>query len=187
MEPCADPDWNLSAIGMPIEVDLGCARGHFLEAMARLYPNRFFLGVERLKLRYEKTIRRVASLENAMAWQVDSRQAVKSLLPKARIDTIHISFPDPWPKRRHHNRRLISPAFLQECAQLLNSSGRLRLMTDHSGYFSVMRAAAWVCNELTEVEWDHREEYPMTEFQKRFALSGVMVYCLALKKVRHSF
>ncbi len=185
MEPFIDPGWNLPPTGMPVEVDLGCARGHFLEAMARSYPNRFFLGVERLKLRYEKTVRRVASLNNAMVWCVDCRQAVETLLPKARIDTIHISFPDPWPKRRHHNRRLVSPEFLRKCVQLLTSSGRLRLMTDHMGYFAAMQAALQSCNELSEEKWDHREELPPTEFQRRFFMSGIMVYRLALKKVCH--
>lgn len=185
MEPFVDPDWSLPPPNIPLEVDLGCARGHFLEAMARLYPNRFFLGVERLKTRYEKTLRRVASLNNAMVWCVDCRQAVETLLPKAGIDTIHISFPDPWPKRRHHNRRLVSREFLQKCAQLLTSSGRLRLMTDHEGYFAAMQAAAQTCDELLKEESYHSEELPPTEFQKRFFMSGIMVYRLALKKVCH--
>ncbi len=168
--------------GIPIEVDLGCARGHFLEAMAHLYPNRFFLGVERLKLRYQKTLRRVNSLTNATVWWMDSRQAVETLLPRAGIHTIHISFPDPWPKRRHYRRRLVSSEFLQKCASALTSSGNLRLMTDHPGYFAAMQAAAKACNEFSEEKWENNAEFPLTEFQKRFIVSGAPIYCLVLRK-----
>lgn len=167
---------------MPIEVDLGCARGHFLEAMARLYPDRFFLGVERLKRRYEKTMRRIMSLSNAGVWCVDCREVVEWFLPQAGIETIHISFPDPWPKRRHFCRRLVSPEFLQKCEYLLAPGGRLRLMTDHLGYFNTMQAAVGTCGELSEEEWDDGNEIPMTEFQKRFSDSGIPIYRLLLRR-----
>ena len=151
--------------------------------MARLYPHKFFLGVERLKLRYEKTRRRVACFPNAAVWRAECHQAVETLLPRAGIDTIHISFPDPWPKRRHHSRRLVSPEFLRKCISVLVPNGQVRLMTDHLGYFHSMRTAVKGCDELFEEEWNDSQEAPMTEFQKRFVASGIKVHRLALRKI----
>ncbi|MFZ0505086.1 MAG: hypothetical protein WAM44_15310, partial [Chthoniobacterales bacterium] len=97
----------------PLEIDLGSGSGKFLVEAGERFPERNFLGIERLLGRVRKTRRKACqlSLGNVRVLRVEIDYAVKYLLPPGSVSRFHLSFPDPWPKRRHHSRRLVDEEF----------------------------------------------------------------------------
>ena len=90
----------------PLEVELGCGDASFLAEYARRHPERNFIGVERLLGRLRKLDRkgRRAGLMNLRGVRIESSYFLEYLLPRHSISALHIYFPDPWPKKRHHRR-----------------------------------------------------------------------------------
>src|SRR6478609_7727027 len=115
-EDCLTP-LNFDAIfgrEAPIHVDLGCGDGSFLASLASDNPGGNFLGIERLLGRVRTACRKVerAGLANARVLRFEISYAVQYLVPANSITTFHLMFPDPWPKRRHASRRVISESLL---------------------------------------------------------------------------
>jgi tRNA (guanine-N7-)-methyltransferase len=164
------------------EIDLGCHRGTFLVAMAESFPESRFLGIERQRSRVERCLKKIdrLGLQNAHAIQAEGLAELRKRGLRARI--IHVSFPDPWPKRRHQSRRLVNRSFLDEAWQVLEPAGVLRLMTDDAPYFEAMRMAAGDCAGFREVDWEDGRVYPETEFQRKFAAIAKPFYRLALRR-----
>lgn len=167
----------------PLEIDVGCHKGLFLVAMAELLPDRNFLGIELQTERVEKTRRKIKNhgVPNAEVWQGEGLECLKGL-PDGCADYIHVLFPDPWPKRRHHTRRLVQTQFLQHCARLLKPGAILRLVTDHEQYAESMREVVAGAEPFTLVGTTEDREYPLTEFQKKFLTDGRPVYRLILRR-----
>jgi tRNA (guanine-N7-)-methyltransferase len=170
------PAWAQQA--SPIEVDVGCHRGTFLVAMAELYPERRFLGIERQASRVERCLKKIARLGfvNAHAVQGEGLSALRELELRARV--VHVSFPDPWPKRRHHVRRMVSEKFLAEAWAVIEPAGILRLMTDDESYFRAMERAALACDGFEPIAWEDGRAYPPTEFQMKFVSKPVYRFAL---------
>lgn len=160
----------------PLEVDFGCHRGTFLLGMAERYPAVNFLGIEKQSARVEKCLAKIRrrGLTNALAVRGEGTDALTSWLPDQSVAIIHVSFPDPWPKRRHASRRLLSSDFLAACARALRRGGVLRLMTDDQAYFAEMKcllAGSW-----EECSWEDGVERPATAFEKTFLTLGHRPY-----------
>lgn len=166
----------------PLEIDIGCHKGLFLAEMARLHPERNFLGIERQRERVERTRRKIHALglANADVVQAEGFEALAGVGP-ACVDYIHVLFPDPWPKRRHHSRRLVQKAFLDRCAAILKPGGMLRLVTDDEPYAKSMREVSLDAAEL-KPEAEEDRPYPLTEFQKKFIADGRPFYTLLLRR-----
>jgi len=120
-----------------LEVDLGCGKGRFLTERARTCPGVSFLGVDRKLSRIRKTDRKVvrAQLRNVRLLRVEAAYLVEHLLPQRSVRACYVLFPDPWPKRRHHRRRLITPRFVRALHGALEPAGCVHLATDHLDYF----------------------------------------------------
>lgn len=163
----------------PLEVDVGSHRGTFLVAMAEMHRDRRFLGIERQRSRVERCLKKIHRLQLSNAFAIAGEGLAVLREAELRAEVIHVSFPDPWPKRRHHVRRLVNAAFLRDAAACLTKRGVLRLMTDDAAYFGAMQAAAGACELFERVDWDDGREYPPTEFQMKF--ESLPVYRLALR------
>jgi len=124
----------------PLEVELGSGDGSFLVAYAKQNPERNFLGVERLLGRIRKTARKSvrAGLMNLRCIRIESAYLLEFLLPRNSVSALHIYFPDPWPKRKHHRHRLINERFPALASQALVPAGRIYLRTDHPEYHAQM-------------------------------------------------
>jgi tRNA (guanine-N7-)-methyltransferase len=170
--------------GAPLEVDLGCGDGAFLVELARRAPERRFLGVERLLGRVRKTCRRLAreGLSNARLIRVESHYLVRYLLPPGSASVIHVMFPDPWPKRKHHYHRLIQTDFLDAVQGALGEGGELRLTTDDLPYFQHMREVFSVHPGFVEEPWAPGDDYPQTDFERYFRGLGQPIYRALLRK-----
>ena len=168
----------------PMELDLGCGDGSFLTAMAARAPDRNFLGVERLLGRVRRTCRRAAAkgLSNVRVVRLETLYLLRFLIPEGAVATLHLMFPDPWPKRRHQRRRVFQSEFLDVAGAALEPGGELRLTTDDAPYFKHMRAVFAAHLGFCEEFWDPGEDYPQTDFERHFRTQGLEIYRALLRR-----
>jgi len=169
----------------PLEVDLGSGDGSFLVAMANRAPERNFLGVERLLGRVRKTCRRMARTQarNGRIIRVESHYLIRHLLPRGSVSVMHVMFPDPWPKRHHHHKRLIQTEFLDTAREALAPGGELRLTTDNLPYFQHMRKVFSVHSGFAEEPWTPGPDYPQTDFERLFRSQGLPIHRALLRRI----
>jgi tRNA (guanine-N7-)-methyltransferase len=167
----------------PVDVDLGCGDGAFLAALAAQNPDRNFLGIERLFGRVRRACRKLADEEigNARLLRVESSYAIRYLLPPDSISLFYLNFPDPWPKRRHQRRRIVSKEFLESVYSALLQGGLLAIATDQLDYLTHVQR---VLNEVVGFVLDPVTlVLPISTFEKRFRDQRQKIYRLALRKV----
>jgi tRNA (guanine-N7-)-methyltransferase len=124
----------------PLEVELGSGDGSFLLTFAALHPERNFIGVERLMGRIKKLDKkgRRMGLHNLRGVRIESVYFLQYLLPPGSVDELHIYFPDPWPKKKHHKNRLINERFPTLARRVLAPNGLVHLRTDDADYYEQM-------------------------------------------------
>jgi len=152
-----ETEWNQ---GGPRAVDLGCGKGRFLLAHARNHPEMRILGIER-KLRRVRKIDRKASraeLRNLRVLRMEANYAMRYLIPAAWIDICYIYFPDPWPKDRHRDHRLLTPGFMDVLERTLSPSGIVHFATDHAPYFDEVME-----HLKPDARWKEEDPYLPTE------------------------
>ena len=125
----------------PLILEIGFGDGESLAALCASYPDFNFIGVEVYRPGVGHLLLRAAELElrNLRIACADAVEMLEGVLPDACLDRVQIFFPDPWPKLRHHKRRLIQPAFAALLEQKLKRGGQLHLATDCESYARVAR------------------------------------------------
>ena len=165
----------------PLEVDLGCGDGSFLVEMAQHYPERNFLGVERLLGRVRKVGRRASrlGLENLKVLRLEAKYTAEWLLPRHSVNRLHLLFPDPWPKARHHKRRLVQEPFLAALENILVPGGEFLFKTDHEEYYEWALEEVDAFAGLTLRDWpDGAFFYSETDFERQWKAEGRSVHQL---------
>jgi tRNA (guanine-N7-)-methyltransferase len=167
----------------PLEVDLGCGDGSFLAALAQQDRHKNFLGTERLLGRVRSACRKIAQseLNNARILRIESSYAVRHLFAAQSVDRFHLLFPDPWPKRRHTRRRIVTEEFLESIHRALVPHGMLQIATDQTDYFESMQELASRFAGFAAVS--EGGPLPATTFQKQFEQRGLKIHRLRLRKV----
>ena len=172
---CAPFNWReIFGNDHPVELDLGAGDGGFALAYARQHPEINLLAVERLLGRVRKIEKRATrtGLANLRVLRLEFGYTVRYLLPPGSIAIAHILFPDPWPKRRHWDRRLVQPEFVRDLAKALRPGGEFRFTTDHAHYFETAQEAVAEAQVLDRApEWDWSSD-PKTDFQQTFETEG---------------
>jgi tRNA (guanine-N7-)-methyltransferase len=127
----------------PMVVEIGFGRGEFLSNLAVERPSVAHVGVDVSFKRVLKMARRLArtGIRNIRLVEGTGQELVGELLPECSVETFWVNFSDPWPKKRHHRRRLIQPPFLRDLALRLQPGGRVEIATDHDGYAEWIDAA----------------------------------------------
>jgi tRNA (guanine-N7-)-methyltransferase len=156
----------------PKILEIGFGMGETTAKIAQSMPNSDFLGVEvhtpgvggLLKLVEEM------SLSNVRIIQHDVVDVLNHMIPDCALDGIHIFFPDPWHKKRHHKRRLIQAEFVKLLCTKLKSGGYLHVATDWKDYaewvFDILKVEQQL--ENTAVDYAPKPDYrPLTKFENR--------------------
>jgi tRNA (guanine-N7-)-methyltransferase len=169
-------------------LEIGFGNGESLVALAQAHPDEDFLGIEVHRPGVGHLMLRVESLGLSNI-RVACRDAVEVLarqLPDASLDAVLLYFPDPWPKKRHHKRRIVQPAFVALVASKLKPGGPFRLATDWQNYAEQMLAVVGDCAML-ENEFDagyapRPDSRPLTRFETRGQRLGHEVWDLCFRK-----
>lgn len=162
----------------PIEVDIGTGKGTFLVAAAQRAPERNFLGIDRLLVRLRKVdskVRRLG-LTNVRLVRLEAGYFVRYLVPAGSVAVYHIYCPDPWPKRRHHRRRLITAEFVADLHRTLQPEGEVRFSTDDTGYFEQAVQLFEAHQGFQELAWPTEAPIIPTDFEALFQQQGIRIH-----------
>lgn len=175
----------------PVEAEIGTGKGTFLLDRGQARPEINFLGIEyaRAYCCYAADRFRRHGITNVRMQRADARHVFKVCLPPESLLRIHIYFPDPWPKRRHHRRRLIQPGFIADARRALCTGGQIIIVTDHHGYFEQIRAVlAAAAPGLAVIDMpqvaDTDGELVGTNFERKYIAQGRAFYSAARLKYR---
>jgi len=122
----------------PFELEIGSGKGTFLVQQAGQHPQTNYLGIEYARefFVYAADRMRRHALENVRMLHADASEFVRFRLPQGIVSVIHLYFSDPWPKSRHHKRRVVQDATMEAFARVLVPNGDLHLVTDHPDLFA---------------------------------------------------
>src|SRR5258708_4864226 len=139
--------------GRPCTLEIGFGNGEHLAGRAQGEPERNFLGLEVYRPGIGCLLRTAAAAElgNLRVIAHDGVEVLREQIAPDALDEVEILFPDPWPKKRHHKRRLIQAEFALVLATRLAAGGRLRLATDWEPYAEQMRLVLDACGVLEGV------------------------------------
>lgn len=174
----------------PVVLEIGFGNGEHLLARAAAEPARDFVGVEVHRPGVGRVLNRAqaAGIGNLRVACHDAVEVLRDWLPARALAEIVVYFPDPWPKKRHHKRRLVQPAFAQLAASRLAPGGLLKLATDWADYARHMRevldAEPALQNAAGAAGYVPRpDERPPTRFELRGQRLGHEVFDLVYRRV----
>jgi len=184
-----DPGALFPGGARPLWLEIGFGAGEHMAAQAAAHPEvgligcePYIAGVASLLARAER-----AGLANLRV-VVDDARLLLAALPDGSLERIFVLFPDPWPKTRHHKRRIVNPATVAEFARLLAPGGELRLATDDMGYARAMLLALGGQPELVwlaerPVDWRERpDDAPPTRYEHKARAAGRACVYLRLRR-----
>jgi tRNA (guanine-N7-)-methyltransferase len=173
----------------PLEVEVGSGKGLFLQTAAKATPAHDFLGVE-IATKYSRyTAARLAklALPNAVVIHGDALRLFSEMLPDDSLAAVHVYFPDPWWKKRHHKRRVMNEQFVTDIARVLAPAGLLHFWTDVEERFEAtlqliaaetrMAGPLDVAVRQAEHDLDYR-----THFERRMRLGDRPVFRAEFRK-----
>ena len=173
----------------PVVLEIGFGMGDSLIEMARHAPEKDFIGIEVHPPGVGRLLARVAEegLTNIRVYCDDAVEVLAQCIPDDSLETLQLFFPDPWPKKRHHKRRIVQPAFAQSIRKKLRVGGCFHMATDWENYaehmMEVMSAAEGYRNRAGEGQYSPQPEWrPVTKFQQRGERLGHGVWDLMFER-----
>lgn len=150
-QPALDPTTLFPSPVSEVWLEVGFGGGEHLAWQARHHPDVGFIGCEPYINGIASLVRHIdeAGLDNIRIYADDVRLLITRLLD-ASIARLFVLFPDPWPKKRHHKRRLVNAPMLDQVARILEDGAELRLATDHAEY---ARSILWHMSRRSDFRW----------------------------------
>lgn len=181
---------------LPLELEIGSGKGTFLIQQAPQTPQVNYLGIEYAAAfwRYAADRARRHALPNIRLLHTEAAFFLRNYIADATFKQVHIYFPDPWPKSRHHKRRLIQAPFLRELHRVLRNAdagpgfGLVRLATDHVDYFDWMADhAAQIADLFERLPFESPDaasegELVGTNFERKYRREGRTFNGMILRK-----
>ena len=191
-------DVDLNAVAIPFQwrqlfgrntdtdVEIGSGKGRFLLELAARQPERNLLAVERAGKYHKLCCERAAKrgLANVRLVRTTAEDLLFRLLEPGSVARLFVLFPDPWPKKRHHKRRLMQPGTVAAMASALRPSGRLLVKTDHAGYAELI--AEVLAAEPALDPADAAEAFaglPVTGFEHKYRDQGREIFRSAFERI----
>jgi tRNA (guanine-N7-)-methyltransferase len=171
----------------PKLLEIGFGMGETTATMAAAHPENDYVGVEVHTPGVGSLLKQIAErkLGNVRIITHDAVEVLKSMIRPLSLDGVHIFFPDPWPKLRHHKRRLVQPTFVALLSERLKPGGYLHVATDWAPYaeqvLAVLAAEPRLAN--TAREYAPRPDYrPLTKFERRGLKLGHAVHDIIFRR-----
>jgi tRNA (guanine-N7-)-methyltransferase len=178
----------------PRVLEIGFGSGDALLALATAHPEQDFVGIEVHEPGVGRVLLRAreSALTNLRVIRHDAVEVLERQIPAGSLDEILVFFPDPWPKKRHHKRRLIQPAFAELLATRLRPGAVLRLATDWEHYALQMLDVLGQCDGLENCNAvggfaARPASRPLTRFERRGQRLGHSVWDLEFRRVEPVF
>ena len=174
----------------PVHIEIGCGKGTFLVGEARACPELNFMGIERANRYYRYAVDRMGrwGLKNVRIIRTDAAEFLRDFVADASVSCFHIYFPDPWPKRRHHKRRLFRQGNVEQLIRCLAAGGVIDIATDHAEYFNVITEIMGtnkmhlVPTEFIRPAGAEKNEWVGTNFERKYIKQAKQIFAAAWKK-----
>lgn len=174
-----------------VHIEVGSGKGAFLVHQAQAHPEADFLGIEWAAKYYRFAVDRIGrrGLSNIRLLRADAATFLRDFVHEESVDCFHIYFPDPWPKKRHHKRRLLQSSNLDIVIRCLKPGGEIRVATDHEDYFRQIQEVTAACRDRLEpIEFERpagaREgELTGTNYERKYAKEGRPIHMAAFRRV----
>jgi tRNA (guanine-N7-)-methyltransferase len=173
----------------PVELEIGTGKGTFLTEQAKARPGVNFFGIEWANWYFHYAADRLRrnGCANARMVRAEALYFLNEFVADASLSVLHVYFPDPWPKKRHHKRRLVQEPFLKQVERILVPGGRLQVVTDHKGYFEENIEPAVRASRLTVIDYNRpgsagEGEFVGTNFERKYRREGRPFYAMAAVK-----
>ncbi len=173
----------------PTLLEIGFGNGDALLQMAAKHPERNFIGIEVHRPGVGRLLMHAGeqALKNVRVSSRDAMEVLERQVPDASLERVMLYFPDPWPKKRHHKRRIVQPDFVQLVARKLVTGGEFHLATDWENYAEhmrdVMESAASFHNVAGDGNFSPRpDDRPLTKFEQRGQRLGHGVWDLIYRR-----
>lgn len=171
----------------PLEIEIGCGKGTFLVQQAPRHGEVNYLGIEKSPeyWRFAADRMRRHGLRNVRILRGDAVEFIRYWCADGVASVVHLYFSDPWPKTRHHKRRVIQERTLRELHRVLQSGGELRLVTDHDGLWAWYQEHAARCNLFESRPFEPAESAEASEvvgsnFERKYRREGRPFHVMAL-------
>ena len=172
-----------------VTLEIGFGNGASLAEMAGNAPDQLFIGIEVHRPGVGHLLQLVEQngLENVRVICEDAVEVLKQFVPDGSLDRLLLFFADPWPKKRHHKRRIVQPNFVELVAKKLKPGGIFHMATDWENYaehmLEVMEASPAFENTRGPRQYSERPDYrPITKFEQRGQRLGHGVWDLLYRK-----
>ncbi len=174
----------------PVHVEIGSGKGTFILNQAKAQAEVDFLGIEWASKYYRHAVDRVGrwELENIRLLRADAAVFLAEHISDQSVSCIHLYFPDPWPKKRHHKRRFVNQANIEQVFRILGPGGVFKMATDHAEYFEQMQAvlgqnsSRFEIVEFLPTAGAKTGEWVGTNFERKYLKEERSVYTLAVAK-----
>lgn len=162
----------------PVVLEIGFGNGSLLAQQAKQYPEINFIGIEVHRPGVGRLLQQLdrQGIENVRIMDTDAVEVLEHLIPPKSLLAIWLYFPDPWPKKRHHKRRIVDQHFLDLVANVLQSRGLLHMATDWQNYAEHMLAEVEAHRRFKVIQTPDGANYPfdrpVTHFEQRGRKKG---------------